>query len=36
MVNIKIWLKEHNKAFKISSNPKYDAYQRGLASMVVF
>ena len=23
-----------DKAFKIASNPKYDAYQRGLASMV--
>ena len=23
-----------NKAFKIASNPKYDGYQRGLASMV--
>ena len=23
-----------NKAFKIASNPKYDRYQRGLASMV--
>ena len=23
-----------NKAFKIASNPKYDAYQRGLASMI--
>ena len=23
-----------NKAFKIAGNPKYDAYQRGLASMV--
>ena len=23
-----------NKAFKISSDPKYDGYQRGLASMV--
>ena len=23
-----------NKAFKIASNPKYDVYQRGLASMV--
>ena len=41
MVNINIWLKEHNqirvlrdKAFEIASNPKYDGYQRGLASMV--
>ena len=23
-----------DKAFKIASNPKYDGYQRGLASMV--
>ena len=23
-----------NKKFKIASNPKYDGYQRGLASMV--
>ena len=23
-----------NKAFKIASNPKYDGYERGLASMV--
>ena len=23
-----------NKAFKITSNPKYDGYKRGLASMV--
>ena len=23
-----------NKAFEIASNPKYDGYQRGLASMV--
>ena len=23
-----------NKAFKIASDPKYDGYQRGLASMV--
>ena len=23
-----------NKAFKIASNPKYNGYQRGLASMV--
>ena len=23
-----------NKAFKIASNPKYDGYQRGLASMI--
>ena len=23
-----------NKAFKVASNPKYDGYQRGLASMV--
>ena len=23
-----------DKAFKIASNPKYDVYQRGLASMV--
>ena len=41
MVNINIWLKEHNqirvlrdKVFEIASNPKYDGYQRGLASMV--
>ena len=24
-----------NKAFKIASNPKYDGYQRGLASIVI-
>ena len=24
-----------NKAFNIASNPKYDGYQRGLASMVI-
>ena len=24
----------HNKAFNIAKNPKYDGYQRGLASMV--
>ena len=24
----------HNKAFNIAINPKYDKYQRGLASMV--
>ena len=23
----------HNKAFKIAENPKYDGYQKGLASM---
>ena len=23
-----------NKAFRIASNPKYDGYQRGLASMI--
>ena len=41
IANIKIWLKEHkqtkllrDKAFQIASNPKYDRYQRGLASMV--
>ena len=25
---------DKDKAFKIASNPKYDGYQRGLASMV--
>ena len=42
MVNQKMQLKEINqikfkayhKAFKIASDPKYDGYQRGLASMV--
>ena len=24
----------HDKAFKIAKNPKYDGYQRGLASIV--
>ena len=24
----------HNKGFNIAKNPKYDGYQRGLASMV--
>ena len=24
----------HNKAFNIAKNPKYDGYQRGLASIV--
>ena len=24
----------HDKAFKIAKNPKYDEYQRGLASVV--
>ena len=24
----------HDKAFSIANNPKYDGYQRGLASMV--
>ena len=24
----------HDKTFKITKNPKYDGYQRGLASMV--
>ena len=24
----------HNEAFNIAKNPKYDEYQRGLASMV--
>ena len=24
----------HNKTFNIAKNPKYDGYQRGLASMV--
>ena len=24
----------HDKTFKIAKNPKYDGYQRGLASMV--
>ena len=23
----------HNKAFNVAKNPKYDGYQRGLASM---
>ena len=26
--------KDFNKAFNIAENPKYDGYQRGLASMV--
>ena len=41
MANQKIWQKKtqsdkvlRNKAFKIASDPKYDGYQRGLASMV--
>ena len=43
MVNKKIQLKELNqikflvfrgKAFKVASDPKYDGYQRGLASLV--
>ena len=41
MVNQKIQQKELNqtkfirdKAFEIASNPKYDGYQRGLASMI--
>ena len=42
MVNQKIYLKELNQtdkilrdeAFKIASDPKYEGYQRGLASMV--
>ena len=41
MLNIKIWLKEHNhiklsetKAFKIARNQNYDGYQKGLALMV--
>ena len=41
MANQKIWQKKtqsdkvlRNKAFKIASDPKYDVYQRGLASMV--
>ena len=34
---LKIELEEqllHDKAFNIAKNPKYDGYQRGLASMV--
>ena len=27
--------KDFNKAFNIAENPKYDGYQRGLASMVI-
>ena len=41
LVDIKIWLKKteldkviKNKAFKIASNPKYDGYERGLASTI--
>ena len=41
MINIKNFIKKaesdkviRNKAFKIASNPKYDGYERGLASMV--
>ena len=40
IINLKIQRKEHNqtvlknKAFKIASNPKYNGYERGLASMV--
>ena len=41
MINIKNFTKKaesdkviRNKAFKIASNPKYDGYERGLASMV--
>ena len=41
MVNIKIWVKTtesdkvlRDKAFKITSNPKYDGYERGLDWMV--
>ena len=26
----------HNKAFNIAKNPKYDGYQRGLASIMVY
>ena len=43
MVAIKIWSKEQNqisdtvlrdKAFKIASDPRYDGYERALASIV--
>ena len=34
MVDIKIWLKEQNQAFQIASDPKYDGYEIGLASIV--
>ena len=28
------WIKLRDKAFNIAKNPKYDGYQKGLASMV--
>ena len=28
------WIKLSDKAFNIAKNPKYDGYQKGLASMV--
>ena len=33
-MQIKRFSNMRNKAFKIASDPKYDGYQRGLASMV--